>query len=208
MLLTEEQVKLILPLNKDYKEWTKLLNEFLPKYDINTDIRVAMFLAQTSHESSQYRVLKENLNYSAQGLRTTFGKYFPNNVIAEQYARKPEKIANRVYANRMGNSNEASGDGWKHAGLGLIQLTGKSNQSAFATRVKMKLDDAIAYMKTKSGALESSCCFWEEHQLNSFADAKDIRGSTKRINGGLIGIISREEEYNRISAILSRTNML
>jgi len=207
MQLTEAQVKEILQLNPDYKIWTKLLNEYLPKYDINTDARASMFLAQCSHESSQFRILKENLNYSKEGLLSTFPKYF-NASNVDSYARKPEKIANRVYASRMGNGDEASGDGWKHIGLGLIQLTGKNNQSAFALRIKMDLTKAIEHMKTKDGALECSCFFWEENQLNSFADARDIEGSTRRINGGRIGISHRMSEYKRISGILSRTNML
>ena len=208
MQLTEAQVKEILPLNKDYKEWTKLLNEFLPKYDINTDIRVAMFLSQCSHESSQFRILKENLNYSAQGLQATFKKYFPNSIIAEQYARKPEKIANRVYSSRMGNGNEASGDGWKFRGRGLIQLTFLSNYQAFALHMNKTIDEVVTYMNTKEGSLLSALFFWQENQLNSFADVKDIRGATRRINGGYTHLTERESEYKRISAILSRTNML
>lgn len=208
MQLTEAQVREILPLNPDYKIWTKLFNEFLPKYDITSGIRVAMFLAQVSHESSQFRVLKENLNYSQQGLMTIFGKYFPNTTIAGQYARKPEKIANRVYASRNLNGNESSGDGWKYRGRGCIQLTFLSNYQAFALHMNKSVDEIITYLETKEGALISACFYFQQNQLNSFADAKDVRGATKRINGGYTHLTERESEYNRISAILSRTNML
>lgn len=207
MQLTEAQVKEILPLNKDYKEWTALLNEFLPKYNINTDIRVAMFLSQCSHESSQFRILKENLNYSRQGLLSVFGKYF-NASNVDAYVRKPEKIANFVYQNRMGNSNEDSGDGWKFRGKGCIMLTGRQTVTAFALSIGKYVDETSEYLETKDGALCGSLFWWKENQLNSFADAKDVRGATKRINGGYTHLTERESEYNRISAIISRTNVI
>lgn len=208
MQLTEAQVKEILPSNAEYKAWTVLLNKFLPKYGITSDIRVAMFISQCSHESNQFKVLKENLNYSAQSLQTTFKKYFPNAIIAEQYARKPEKIANYIYKNRMNNGNETSGDGWKFRGKGLIMLTGRANVTAFALSIRKSVDETSLYLESKEGALCGSLFWWEENQLNSFADAKDIRGASIRVNGGTIGLSHREAEYKRISAILSRTNML
>ncbi len=106
-----------------YLPW---LNMTMLKYDINTPVRQAMFLSQIAHESGNFCHVSENLNYSVNGLRSVFGKYFPNDNLAAEYARKPEKIANRVYANRMGNAEESSGDGWKYRGRGLIQLTGKT----------------------------------------------------------------------------------
>lgn len=207
MYLSEAQVKLILPLNPDYKIWTKLFNEFLPKYNIASDIRVAMFISQCSHESSQFRVLKENLNYSRQGLLSVFGKYF-NESNVDAYARNPEKIASRVYANRMKNLDEKSGDGWKFRGRGAIQTTGRASYEAVALHLNKSIDEVVLYLETKEGALVSACIFWIDTQLNSFADAKDIRGATKRINGGFHGLDARTSEYKRISAILSRTNML
>jgi putative chitinase len=201
MLLTEDQVKKILPTNKKYKEWTKLFNEILPKYDINTKDRLVMFLAQCSHESNQFTVLKENLNYSQQALMTIFKKYF-NVATAAEYARKPEKIANRVYANRMGNGNEKSGDGYKYRGRGEIQTTGKMNYAAFAKYIGKTIDETVTYLETNAGALESACFFWNQVQLNAFADVADIEGATKRINGGLNGFAHRQSEYKRISEII------
>lgn len=208
MVLTESQVKQILPLNKDYKEWTLLLNKFLPKYEVNTEPRIIMFLAQCSHESSQFRVLKENLNYSEKGLRTVFPKYFPTDTLAKQYARKPEKIASRIYANRMGNGNEASGDGWKYRGRGVLQTTFLNNYLALATHLGKKLEDIPTYLETKEGALISALFFFQENQLNFFSDVKDVRGATRRINGGYTHLDSRQSEYKRISAILSKSSML
>jgi putative chitinase len=201
MILTEDQVKQILPLNKDYKEFTAIFNEILPKYEIDTKDRVSMFLAQCSHESNQFTVLKENLNYSQQALVSIFKKYFTIST-AVSYARNPEKIANKVYANRMGNGNEASGDGWKYRGRGAVQLTGKNNYEAFATYIGKSLPDTITYLETKKGAVESACFFWHENQLNSFADAQDIDGCTKRINGGVNGLLERIQNYITITSIL------
>lgn len=201
MTLTLNQLKKILPLNKDVTELCDLLNKYLPLYEINTKDRIVMFMSQCSHESNQFTVMKENLNYSSQGLLKTFSKYF-NEKQAEQYARKPEMIANRAYANRMGNSNEASGDGWTFRGKGYIMLTGRSNVTAFATYIKKSVDETSKYLETKEGALCGGMFWWKENQLNSFSDAQDIIGATKRINDGTNGIVSRQDEYKRISAII------
>lgn len=200
-MISKEQLQKILPLNKECAIWVDLLNTYLPKYEINTKDRLVMFLAQTSHESNQYTVLKENLFYSAQGLLKVFPKYF-NVTQAEQYAKKPIMIASRVYANRMGNGDEASQDGWKYSGKGIIQLTFKSNYMELAKHLAISLEDTILYLSTKEGSLDSAGFFWKQNNLNKFADAKDIKGSTKKINGGLIGIEHRTSEYNRISNIL------
>jgi putative chitinase len=201
MLLTEDQVKQIIPLNKKYKEWTSIFNEILPKYDINTKARMVMFFAQCNHESNQFTVLKENLNYSQQALTTIFKKYF-SIATAVDYARKPEKIANRVYANRMGNGDEKSGDGYKYRGRGAIQLTGKINYSAFAKYIGKTLEETVKYCETNAGALESACFFWNQNQLNAFADVEDIEGATKRINGGVHGLLERIQNYNVISTVI------
>ena len=200
-MITIEQLQKILPLNKECVIWVDLLNQYLPKYEINTKDRLVMFLAQTSHESSQYTVLKENLFYSSQGLLKVFPKYF-NEKQAEQYAKKPIMIASRVYANRMGNGDEASQDGWKYSGKGIIQLTGKSTVSEFSTSINKTLDETCEYLLTKDGALQSVLYYWNKNKLNISADSKDITSNTKKINGGIIGLQARIDEYNRISNIL------
>lgn len=202
MLLTQEQVKKILPLNSDYVEWTNLFNEYLDQYEINTLDRMVMFLAQCSHESNQFTVLKENLNYSASGLMKTFPKYF-NLAMAGLYQHKPVDIANKIYANRMGNGGESTGDGWKYSGKGVIQLTGKENYSAFATYIGKTLEETIIYLQTKEGALLSAIFYWNDHQVSEFSDAQDIEGARRRINGGLNGIDNVKSEYSRIYKTLS-----
>ena len=125
-----------------------------------------------------------------------FGKYFPDDATAARYANKPEMIANRVYANRMGNGPEESGDGWKYCGRGLIQLTGKNNYTFFAASIGVDVEEAAEYLQTFEGAVQSACFFWEQNKLNQWADQKDIVTLTKRINGGTIGLEDRIKHYN------------
>ena len=158
--------------------------------------RIAAFLAQIAHESGGFNFVKENLNYGAKGLRAVFGKYFPTEEMALEYERQPEKIANRVYANRMSNGDEASGDGWKFRGRGLIQLTGKDNYSRFADSIGKDLDDTIEYLETAEGAVASACWFWNANKLNSFCDKDDFVGLTRRINGGTNGLEDRQHHYD------------
>jgi putative chitinase len=158
--------------------------------------RMAAFLAQLAHESGSFNFTKENLNYSAAGLNKTFKKYFKTLASTNGYARNPEKIANKVYANRMGNGNEASGDGYKYRGRGLIQLTGKDNYQRFATAMKMTIDQVIAYLETPMGAVSSAGWFWDTNKLNIYADKNDFVGLTKRINGGINGLEDRRHHYN------------
>ena len=164
--------------------------------------RQASFLAQTAHESASFTAVKENLNYSAKALRAVFGKYFPNDGIAEEYARQPEKIANRVYANRMGNGDEASGDGWKFRGRGLIQLTGKNNYESCGNDLMINLIDGPEWLEGPQGAVSSALWYWNKNNLNSYADVEDIRGMTKRINGGYHGLDDRIAKYNKAKEIL------
>jgi len=189
--------------NKDNCEaWHTSLSAFLPIYGIKTGLRVAAFLAQTSHESGKYKFIEENLNYSDKGLLKVFPKYFNESNVLE-YARKPEAIANRVYANRMGNGDEASGDGYRYRGRGLIQLTGKSNYSAFGEKLNMDLEDVPTYLSTYDGAVESACWFWHKTNLNPLADIGDILTMTKKINGGTHGLSERQSEFSRILNIYS-----
>ena len=198
MELTKEQLKQLLPKNPYIDQWYNALSQLLPDYEINTPQRIAAFLAQCAHESGEFTALKENLNYRAVTLRKIFPKYFPTDEIANQYANLPNKqeaIANKVYANRMGNGDEASGDGFRYCGRGLIQLTGKDNYSWFAASIGIGPDEASEYLQTFEGAAQSACWFWEQNNLNAFADAGDILGMTKRINGGTIGLDDRIAHY-------------
>jgi putative chitinase len=172
------------------------LNTVAEYYDMNVNpSRLAGFLAQTAHESGGYTAIKENLNYSAKGLMGTFKKYFPSEDIAKQYERQPERIANRVYANRMSNGPEESGDGYRFCGRGLIQLTGRANYTKFANDLGMSIEDTVAYLETPNGAVASAGWFWDNNKLNQYCDSGDFVTLTKRINGGTIGIEDRKHHY-------------
>lgn len=162
-----------------------------------TPERAAHFFAQTSHETGGFKAFSENLNYSAQGLQGIFGKYFPGN-LEESYARQPEKIANRVYADRMGNGNEASGDGWKYRGRGALQLTGKANYEAFSKYLNKPEIITTPDLVANEFAFESALFFFERNKLWDICDKgvnKDtILALTKRINGGTHGLADREEK--------------
>ena len=177
--------------NPHIEHWYEALNQLLPEYDINTPHRIAHFVAQCAHESGSFRFIKENLNYRAASLRATFPKYFPTDDLARQYEKRPEAIANRVYANRMGNGDEASGDGFRYCGRGLIQLTGKDNYTFFAGSLDISVEEASEYLATFEGSAQSACWFWEQNKLNRFADANDTKGLTRAINGGYIGLEDR-----------------
>lgn len=172
------------------------INKVAKKHSINeTPQRLAAFIAQMAHESGQFLYKEENLNYSAQGLMNVFGKYFPNQVIAESYARKPSIIASKVYANRMGNGTEESGDGYKFRGRGYIQLTGKTNYMLFAKDHDMTIDQAVEYLSTIEGAVESAAWYWSKNNLNRLCDNNDFIGLTKAINGGTNGLDHRQQLY-------------
>jgi putative chitinase len=182
--------------------WYDALAVALPDYDINTPHRVAAFMAQCAHESGGFKFIKENLNYRAVSLRKTFGKYFPTDELAQQYANKGEMIANRVYANRMGNGNEASGDGYRYCGRGLIQLTGKDNYTRYAESTEQTVEEASEHLLTFEGCVQSAAWFWEANNLNQWADKGDILTLTKRINGGTIGLEDRIKHYNHALHVL------
>jgi putative chitinase len=201
-ILTREQLAQLLPGNPYLDHWYHALEQALPDYDINTPHRVAAFIAQCAHESGGFRALKENLNYRAVTLRKVFPKYFPTDELANAYAQKPEMIANRVYGNRMGNGDEASGDGFRYCGRGLIQLTGKQNYQNFADSIETPVEDIPEYLATFEGAVQSACWFWEANNLNQWADASDILTLTKRINGGTIGLEDRKKHYEHALHVL------
>jgi putative chitinase len=166
---------------------------------------MAAFIAQCAHESASFAILEENLNYRWTTLRKIFPKYFPTDALAQEYASKPNKaeaIANRVYANRMGNRDEASGDGYKYRGRGLIQLTGRDNYTWFAASLEISAEEAAEYLGTFEGAAQSACWFWETNNLNQWADKGDIKTLTKRINGGYIGLEDRIKHYEHALHVL------
>jgi putative chitinase len=176
------------------------------KFEINTPLRLAHFLAQCGHESGGFRLVKENLNYSAKGLQGIFKKYFPNEALAKQYERKPEKIANKVYGGRMGNGDEASGDGAKYCGRGFIQLTGKANYQAFFKSIGADATTDPALVATQY-PLASAAWFFNKNGLHKLADggATDavVTSITKRVNGGTIGLPDRIKHFKEYHALLA-----
>lgn len=213
--LTIEQLQICTGSNKPNAEvFLPYIKEVCKSFGINTPKRLAAFLAQVGHESAGFSQLEENLNYSAEGLantwhtrfarklqngsyaKNTVGRYLPSD-LALKIARKPVLIANNCYANRMGNGDDKSGDGWKYRGRGLKQLTGKSNYA------ELTLDTGIDFVSNPDLLLEpvyaviSACWFWKKNNLEVYADKQDIEGMTKKINGGLIGIEHRKALYNK-----------
>jgi len=177
----------------------------MEKFGINTPLRLGHFLAQCAHESGMFRVKVENLNYSEAGLKKTFAKYFPGD-LAKQYARKPEKIANRVYANRMGNGPEESGDGFRYRGRGFIQLTGKNNYTAFNELVEEDILKTPELVASKYPLL-SAAWFWNSRNINKIADKGKttvvITEVTKLVNGGTHGLEDRISKFNQFYAKLT-----
>ena len=178
------------------------LNKAMEHFEINTPQRIAMFLAQVGHESGGLTATKENLNYRASQLLKVFPKYFRDRDPAE-YERKPEKIANLVYSNRMGNGDEDSGDGYKYRGRGLIQLTGHDNYNSFANSMGMGIDETVLYLEGPEGAAMSAAWFWNSRHLNAVADAGDVVKATKLINGGTIGLQERTDLYEEALEIFA-----
>ena len=198
--LQKEHLAKLIPGNKNVDEWFEALVDVMPKYGINTERRAAHFISQCAHESNNFRSLQENLNYSEKALKAVFGRYFgnPPKANAAEYARNPEKIANRVYFDKyrkykMGNTNE--GDGWLFRGRGLKQLTGRENYTKFGASVNMTAEEAAEYVATPAGAVESACWFWDTKKLNNIADTDNVTKMTKVINGGNIGLADRQQRY-------------
>jgi len=178
--------------------------DVMQKFGIDTPVELAHFLAQCGHESGGFRVVNENLNYSAKGLQGIFKKYFPTAVLAEQYQRKPEKIANRVYASRMGNGDEASGEGFKFRGRGYIQLTGKQNYTAFGKAIGVDIAANPDLVATKYPLL-SAAWFFSKNCLSKCKDASDasVLAVTKCVNGGTIGLADRQKHFKEYYHLLA-----
>ena len=183
---------------------TAQIPDSMSLYNINTPLRLAHFLSQCAHESGGFKLVYEGLNYSAKGLRTTFSKYFPG-TLSESYARRPQMIANRVYASRIGNGDEASGDGYKFRGRGYIQLTGKANYVEFD---KVVVEDVLASpnLVATQYPLLSAAWFWNKNNLNAIADKGDsvdiVTAITKRVNGGINGLPDRIKHFDEYYALL------
>ncbi|TAN62984.1 MAG: glycoside hydrolase family 19 protein [Magnetospirillum sp.] len=204
-MLTADILRAALPAARptDIARFATPLAEACAEWNIDTPLRLAAFLAQIAHESGQLRTVIENLNYSAEALLRVFPRHF-DAAGAAAYARQPERIAARVYANRMGNGDEASGDGWRYRGRGLIQITGHDNYAACGTALGLGLD-LIAQpelLEQPAAAARSAAWFWHRHDLNRLADARDIETITRRINGGLTGLDDRRACYARACAAL------
>jgi putative chitinase len=203
---TEAMLARLVPTNKDAGKWHAAMCDIFPKYEINTTARIAGFIAQCAHESNEFKSLEENLNYSEEALKKTFGRYFgPGKRDAKEYAKNPEKIANYVYqdefrTSKMGNTKP--GDGWLFRGRGLKQLTGRDNYTAFGKTVDMTAEEAAVYVATEKGAIESACWFWNTKKLNAVADTGDIVKMTKIINGGDIGLDDREKRFEKALSVL------
>lgn len=190
--------------SNDAEQYIDDLEVTLPEFGIaDSKVRLAHFFSQVLHESGLMRFDMENLNYSARALRSVFRRHFQTEEEAQEYARKPEKIANKVYANRMGNGPEESGDGWKYRGRGLIQLTGKNNYQAFAEWVE---DDRIMDdpdLVASEYAVHSAVFYWDTHNLNEIADQDDVETLTRRINGGVNGLSHRKELLIKANGLLN-----
>ena len=184
------------------EEWVDALNETFTRFDISNPARQAAFIGQASHESGNFKTLNENLNYRAETLMRVWPKRFPTLEFAKQYEKNPKKIANSVYSNRMGNRDEASGDGYRFRGRGLFQLTGHSNYfhagKALGEDFVMNPD----LVATPRYATLTAAFFWQTHKLNEYADARDYLTMTKRINGGTIGLQDRIAHINHALSVL------
>ena len=202
--MTPEQFKQIFPSCKNHQTWSALLDVSFRKYGFVTKEQQAQFLAQCGHESGSFNTLVENLNYSPSGLLKTFGKYFKTQAEADAFARKPEAIANRVYANRMGNGDERSGDGWRFRGRGILMNTGKNNYLALGSRFDPKhktiLVEQPDMLLTPEYALFAAVLFWNDNKL--LALGSDVDRVTKIVNNGTNGIEERRAFYNAAIKIL------
>lgn len=211
-LITEAQLAKMIPTNTEVGEWCKTLNDMLPKYGITTPERIASFITQCAHESGDFRLLEENLNYKEETLLRVFPRYFgPGKQDAAAYAKNPEKIANYVYMDKnrsasgaLGNTQE--GDGWRFRGRGLKQVTGRANYTTFGKAIGKTAEEVANYLETKEGALVSALWFWQSRNLNEVADTGDVVRVTKIINGGDIGLEDRRKRYVQALAILGGQN--
>ena len=200
--LTLEHVQALLKGNKEVDAWHRAMVKVFPKYKIDTPERIAGFIAQCAHESLNFTIMEENLNYRAETLDKIFPKYFAKaGRKAADYAKQPEKIANIVYGGRMGNNQP--GDGYRFRGRGVIQLTGRDNYTNFGKTINKSAEEVASYVTSKEGAIESACWYWNSRNINKAADAGDIVAMTKLINGGTIGLEDRKKHYLHALEVLT-----
>jgi len=207
--ITEQKLSAIMPACSNVTTWVTALNNAMSRFDITGGQRMAAFLAQVAHESGQLARLSENLNYSAKRLMQVWPSRFPTLEKARNYEKNPEKLANYVYAGRLGNGDEASGDGWRFRGRGLIQLTGRGNYRAAGQGIGLPLEEQSDLLGQPEAAALSAAWFWKSHGLNELADDRsndndneDFKTITKRINGGTVGLQERIAFWKRAKAVL------
>jgi putative chitinase len=203
-MITDDSLKQIMPKLPDAKRAAFLppLLSAMNEFAVNTPKREAAFLAQIAHESGELSIFAENLNYSAKGLMATWPKRFPDLATAQKYERNPEKLANYVYANRVGNGNEASGDGWRFRGRGPIQITGRENYQKYGSRLNLDLINAPDRAAMPDVGFRIAGLYWRENGLNELADGEMFETIMKRINGGLKGLEDRLKYYMRAKQVL------
>ena len=204
-MISLDQLKTLVPHCLDTEQWYNTFIEVLPEFEIESNLRVSAFLAEVIHESDNFTALSERLNYRAEVLMKVWPKRFPTLEEARKYEHNSQALANKVYANRMGNGDLESGDGYKFRGRGLVQLTGKENHQNFANFIGMDLEDVPAYLESYDGAVKSACFFWKNHGLNEIADTKDINKISTIINGGTQGLDARRELYQKLLICLGET---
>jgi putative chitinase len=208
--LTEAQLGRIMPRVSDTARWTAALNGSMQEFGIVSLQRIAAFLAQIAHESSELRRLVEGLSYSAKRLCATWPKRFETEAAARPYERQPERLANFVYANRMGNEDEASGDGWRFRGRGILQTTGRSNYRSAAAALGLPLEGQPDLLEQPLPAARAAAFYWQSNRLNELADLsgdrvhddEDFELITRRINGGTAGLTERKRYWSSAKAVL------
>lgn len=192
-MITEQQLKQIAPNCKIGKELVVVLNQILPKYNINTPLRLAHFFSQYAHETMGFTKFVENTNYTSPNrLRAIFPRHFPSKTIAANYAGKPQAIANKVYANRFGNGSEQSGDGYRYRGRGLCHLTFKANYYQFTLETGVEAIRHPELLEEPFYAVMAGCWYWQRRKINALADADNVLAVTRAINGGTNGIVQRK----------------
>jgi putative chitinase len=198
-MLTAEKLKAL----KIDEKWLEPLNETFERYGIHSAIRQACFIGQCGHECGNFKILEENLNYRAETLCKIWPKRFPTLEFAKQYEKNPKKIANSVYANRMGNRDEASGDGYRFRGRGCLQTTGSANYFHAGKALGIDLIMEPDLLSTPKYAALAAGFFWHTHKLNELADLRDYVKMTKKINGGTIGLQDRINHINHAFDVLN-----
>lgn len=201
-MITEKQIRQIMPRCAYPGEWVRPLEQTCARFEINTPLRIAAFLSQLAVESAELNRVEENLTYSPQRISAVWPKRFPTTASARLYSRNPEKLANVVYANRLGNGNEASGDGYKYHGRGLIQVTGKENYEKVGLVLDLQLTKYPEWLLQPINAALSAGAFWQLKELNTLADKGDIVGLSKAVNGGEHGLEQRKAYYAKALEVL------